>query len=783
MGSVFYRALSWVRFRGFLLDLFFDVLMFLFCLFTHNSDSHCKSDKLVPMPQDSLVATRERRDNAGSRLKQLLRQEHAATGVPGDEDIDLLFVEDEDDDEFNEGDDVESYGPTVDGDDEDSDERDSDEQVERSERDELLGVEEGEEEEEDDVDEDQRKAGDSDEMFSDSEDSDDTEESDTGEKELQKQERQKKKEKQKKSRQIPKIKQAATSTKPKIRKKYVAPEPETLLSETRRQSSRTTVVQNKLDLVEKLRDEEARRASLKPVAKIEYREMTQEERLEEALETEKYNTSTLNKYQEQEIEKKKRQRALQLSKRKRLHDVVSFTTCAKFVTITEEHEFEKFLLTRDKLKKKDRRGRKSDKQKKEEIEEKLREERKRQRLEELDGEQAAKKIRLDESADIKVESIEEPAKANVDENKDGLINEEVKLAEDGKDEVIEEGSVEKDEVIEEGSVEKDEVIEDGSVEKDESNSREDAELSEKVEADPKTGDKEDHAVEPIEVDEAPAQDSAPIETEEGEEKRKEEEDEDVSAVKNEHDVVQKLSLNVNNEPVVKDEGAEVTNVKAVTFIDESQETTQIPTIEPTPSSREPTLEPPELEYEGPEQKVGVNLISFENKLRMHEIKSYLLGPDSILGPSRRFKDLEPLIHIQKSANELEQFQSLDSKLKLPDLSILDKCFPKFGEFNKVKTEQIIPEATRDIQIQLTTPAPTGVYLPNGNKKLCLITGKPAVYFDPKTGMPYSSVESYKTIQKIQEGSFVWGDFRKGGAYFEERENVTHAKGVPEGFGG
>lgn len=616
------------------------------------------------MPE-SLVSTRTKRANAGGRLKKLLREEKAATGITGDEDIDLLFQEDDEDAEFNEGDEVIRYG---------SDGEVIQDAESEEEQDEEEKEEEGEvEEEEGEDDQSEAANADSDEMFSDSEDSDASEDSDVGEKELQRQERQRRKEKLKKSRQIPQIKKPAIkSATPKIKKKYTAPEPDTLLSETRRQSSRSTVVQNKLELVEKLREEEARRATLKPVHRVHYVELTQEEKLEEALETEKYNTSTLNKYQEQEIEKKKKQRALQLSRRKKLHNVVSFTTLEKFVTILEEHEYEKFLLTRDKLKKKDRRGRKSDKQKREELEAKLTEERRRQRLKELEE---SKKQKLE--ADLKVEEAEKP---EVAEREVEIVENDIEM----KDEATE--------------------------------TKETMDLKEVTEI----------------IEE------------------KEDEDNDIGMT----------------DVTVKEE------VKTVKFTEEIDEKIE--------SSRDNTVEP-EVEYEGPLQKVGINLISFENKLKVHEIKDYLFGNDSNLGPSRRFKDLEPLIRIQKNEDELKYFQSLDSKLKLPDFQILEKYFPKFGEFNKIKTEQIIPEETQDIKVQLSTPAPTGIYLPNGNKKICLITGKPAMYFDPKTGMPYSSVESYKVIKSIQEGKFAWGDFRLGGGYFEDREEIRHAKGVPEGF--
>lgn len=77
--------------------------------------------------EDSLVATRSRRSNAGSRLKHLIELEERASDVQEsvssiineeDENVNLLFQEDEDDQEFFE-------------EDEDEDEENEEEEEER----------------------------------------------------------------------------------------------------------------------------------------------------------------------------------------------------------------------------------------------------------------------------------------------------------------------------------------------------------------------------------------------------------------------------------------------------------------------------------------------------------------------------------------------------------------------------------------------------------------------------------------------------------------------------
>ena len=90
------------------------------------------SDAEDELQFESLIATRARRSNAGSRLKQLLELEEQSNEITttrnqfvteDDENVDLLFQEDGDDEEFI---DEDVDNANLEGIDEDSDEDDED---------------------------------------------------------------------------------------------------------------------------------------------------------------------------------------------------------------------------------------------------------------------------------------------------------------------------------------------------------------------------------------------------------------------------------------------------------------------------------------------------------------------------------------------------------------------------------------------------------------------------------------------------------------------------------
>ncbi|SPC66456.1 related to VPS72 - component of the SWR1 complex, required for vacuolar protein sorting [Ustilago sp. UG-2017b] len=76
------------------------------------------------------------------------------------------------------------------------------------------------------------------------------------------------------------------------------------------------------------------------------------------------------------------------------------------------------------------------------------------------------------------------------------------------------------------------------------------------------------------------------------------------------------------------------------------------------------------------------------------------------------------------------------------------------------------------------------YVPSRNRpvkprqSICPITGLPAIYKDPRTGIPYANALAYKVITRVLEGGFVWsgghysspgGEGREGGGRGKRRE--------------
>ena len=278
-------------------------------------------------PEDSIIATRERRANAGSRLRSLLEAEEPL------EDEDNIFLEFEDDVDYE---DIKEQ---------EGDEEEQDEEEEEQEEQEGEGEGEVEQEVEEIISASRkRKLDEDDENFSSdsgSEDENEAEEEDVGEKELQNEQReQHRREEQRKKQKMFEIKIKPTATEPKKKKKFVPRQTaEQLLSGVRRVSQRAAAVKNTHDVIQRLQESEARRAAFAVKmskhpnyqAKEKVRKLTQEERLAEAKITEAKNIASLNKYFEQEEERKQRQRAAMLARRVPMTHVIRYFSTTKLV--------------------------------------------------------------------------------------------------------------------------------------------------------------------------------------------------------------------------------------------------------------------------------------------------------------------------------------------------------------------------------------------------------------------------------------------------------------------
>jgi len=257
-----------------------------------------------------------------------------------------------------------------------------------------------------------------------------------------------------------------------------------------------------------------------------------------------------------------------------------------------------------------------------------------------------------------------------------------------------------------------------------------------------------------------------------------------------------------------DESNEVKEEKRVKFADELEQEQREGT-EPYDTNYSPLDAEFEIipeTFEGPPQRVARNtiyLIDFEEdkdpsyKLDIANIKAMLFGSQSLLPASRRFKDLKTILRIGEVENPYATVKQEKDELFEP-VSELTEDNAMFDELKRLPklgiTQAVVEEIEEDTQeenapIVLKTEAPTGIYLPNGNKKVCLISGTEVKYFDPSNGIPYSSVETYRFLKTIEQGNVPWysidevdNDNGPVEIYLGSRDGTEkHAKGVPEGF--
>lgn len=265
---------------------------------------------------DSIIGTRQRRSNAGNRLKTLLQMQEPL------EDEEQIFVEVEDDQEF------------------DVNAADLDQEPEN----------ESENKGSDNDDDDEEVGEGDDDNFSDSSESEienDQEAEDAGEQALLKQQKEDQKEKRRaEKRKMFEIKSRDPAPRPAKARKFVA-KAESLLDSERRVSKRTLAIQNKERVIERLRENERRKAEyVSPVIKKDPK-LTQEQRLEEAKITELKNTASLHHFVEIEEYRKQQQRLIWANRRPKLSNFIRYSSRSMLeypgliVDITEEVKEEK----------------------------------------------------------------------------------------------------------------------------------------------------------------------------------------------------------------------------------------------------------------------------------------------------------------------------------------------------------------------------------------------------------------------------------------------------------
>lgn len=811
-----------------------------------------------------IMSKRQRRSNAGNKMKALLEQEikdmENRTQHMNEDELDFLFQDEENDEEFNIGD-------------------DDDVDAETSATEASLG----DDKQKHIADVTNEEVNNDDMMLSESESDKDEDEDDeeAGEKELKRQEKLSSKRKRSKNK-IPLIVKRAkvsdnTSSKDKVsvvKRKHSNLDllsADSLLETNRRTSKRSSVVANKLMVFEKLsKAEEKRKIIQERIRKQKEQQkehiLTQEDRLNIAIETERINLQSLNKYKEQELSKKKSRMAMQAKQKMKFKNgdiIISHLSTAMNITPIMEIEDRKFweeqLQKRNKKKKKyPKRPTKKqlalaaaaaaaeEQKKKEEAKKESNIKDTKQQSQISTGEESKIKTDPDNTENINDSSIKSPSQSvepvipsteqNTTSNDDGSQSE-VLPPPETKAEVVSTaetkstndtplaGSIDKKDKVEEENVntitkmakidsiikptesENDESrIKTNDIENDNVNSKQaNINSNSEIENTSKNMTSQELSRESSTINtdsQIVADSTTPTAIEE----------------KSSADVIDHTSSNSNDDkenvsdsklgsesiPASNDD----TTVKQVVFsekldikiIDQTLEPVKIQSDSNVTSEDDSIFEKPNedskndkddiLEYEGPDQLLAKNFITlykFGTEKNIENENNVLFGEEWNHITKLPDNELEPILKLTKLE---ENKNSMDKFAFMPNLSFLDN-FPAFGEYHKKMVHDTGEEFNKEMDIVIKTPACTGVFLPNGNRKKCLISHKPCQYFDPKNGVPYSDVEAYKVIQELmnpvgEEGTeeepkprFQWFGFSEGGLFMDITQQP--AKGVPEGF--
>ncbi|KAL3233414.1 Vacuolar protein sorting-associated protein 72 [Nakaseomyces bracarensis] len=861
--------------------------------------------------RELLINTRQRRSNAGNKLQKLLEQEledlKSRTQVLDEDEIDLLFKEDEEDEDFK------SEGDSS---------ADGDHEEQNGLQDEEIGSDNASKSE---------TVEDEDVMFSESssEENGSDEDEDAGEKELMRQERIRKKRAQKLNRrpQVIKRKLAHDDDKVELKKKkssFDTLNADTLLLNTRRTSSRASVVQNKLKVYEKLSQAEEKRKMIRErlkqtKEKEEVKELTQEDRMRIALETEQFNLLSLNKYKEQEVSKKNQRLAMQQRQKMKFKPneliISEITTQWEVIPIME---IEDTQLWKEMLDKRNKKRKKYPKKPKKKVEEEL--------IQNNDG--SLNTAKMDDIKDSEGSKSSEETKVNP--------KEEAKSSEDNVLEVKSDPAYSISNSNAEYS--NNDVRESERLEGPQSTATDDSATSISTKIEPKTteidgteqhynssakivtvtGTESDHQLDNPVCDiktgtnniEGESNDDTKlniaIDSTIASLTKKEDETKHVNEPKNvplsenniqpnnetKPDCVESLNNsesndisegNTNVEQVTDNEPMATEEIKNVTgstikleyefsneheenndkhtdsslvhktttndvnieredsktglfereishklenhdqlqlqdtndsrkFVrfDSSQEVdildgivaekntvinnpkiadvsedTEVKSELPLNEENKIDSSHPENIYEGPNQLVSKNFVTayyvFQDNFK-DSLNDILFGKD--WSGYHRALDVER-IFTSKLSEENSDVNDSNTQIK-PNLNILEN-FPSFGEFDKKVVQEVDDKTVKDLEIKIKTPVPTGIFLPSGMRKKCLINNRECHYFDPKNGVPYSDVEAYKIIQELQsfntdaESShlYKWYGFGNGGIYLDANEKP--ATGVPEGF--
>lgn len=174
----------------------------------------------------------------------------------------------------------------------------------------------------------------------------------------------------------------------------------------------------------------------------------------------------------------------------------------------------------------------------------------------------------------------------------------------------------------------------------------------------------------------------------------------------------------------------------------------------------PFLAPPPLG--GPSPHSGLGFYAHQ----LHQYRHYMFNKSSTHKLSAKVSIQTPMLLSSQSPSPIEH--CLRSSL----------IFSNFSEAAIKSREAQLKAMFPYIKISAMRISKPPRSKTGTRSNLCVITGYPAKYKDPKTGLQYYNSYAYKELQKLQKGEIRWSDLL--GAYAGSN-TMKAARGVPDRF--
>lgn len=197
---------------------------------------------------------------------------------------------------------------------------------------------------------------------------------------------------------------------------------------------------------------------------------------------------------------------------------------------------------------------------------------------------------------------------------------------------------------------------------------------------------------------------------------------------------------------------------------EAEKATPLPTSPLAPPAQEPTSTPAAQTHSTPApqapstQKPPPNVSSTSNLTLDPAIAARTEASSLRLPPPRA-----PLSTPSSPRTELQARTLLSLERAPEDFEWIDEFSALLGDHVRWDAYPYVPSRNRPLKPR---------------QSICPITGLPAVYKDPRTGIPYANSYAYKVITRVLESGFVW----TGGHYEQRQEEGDGRRKKEKGVG-